>query len=446
MPAGSGHTKDKLPPSASSFAINLSAGIVFLVSVFIGARVFDHPDVMYVAVGAVVVSFLWILGCELFFLKVHKRENAGVRQRGKSFNKGRVAIKLCAFYMTLFLAGVVYHAIPEYEHEFYTEFFRAVRAVVPVVLVGGSAYIAWFDGRMKEPEDGLWHFGCLLLGRWKDADEEKVAAYGRSVLMRYYFIPCMFGYLVYYAGFIVNGVDPYILQHTKDVAYFRGIELFRMTLWVYFFFATIDVLFGMIGYVATFRAVDTHIRSTEPTVLGWVVCLICYSPFFDFMVATTFIQGLYGHPHWFNWFAGHDTLLTVWGVLTVIAMCLESFATMTFGMRFSNLTYRGLIATGPFRYTRHPQYVAKVVNRLLVLVPFLSSDGIQGFLVSMTPFCAICLIYYLRAKTEENHLSRYPEYVQYAKYIDKHGIFRFLNKVCPFLVFSEAKAKKGKLF
>ncbi len=34
-------------------------------------------------------------------------------------------------------------------------------------------------------------------------------------------------------------------------------------------------------------------------------------------------------------------------------------------------------------------------------------------------------IYYLRAKTEERHLSLDPVYVQYARWIDAHGIFRW---------------------
>jgi hypothetical protein len=39
------------------------------------------------------------------------------------------------------------------------------------------------------------------------------------------------------------------------------------------------------------------------------------------------------------------------------------------------------------------------------------------------------LIYYLRAKTEERHLSLDPVYVQYARWIDEHGVLRRLNRL-----------------
>ena len=67
-------------------------------------------------------------------------------------------------------------------------------------------------------------------------------------------------------------------------------------------------------------------------------------------------------------------------------------------------------------------------------------------LYAMTMFKGICFIYYLRAKTEENHLSIYPEYVEYANWINEHGIFRWVGKILPFTKFSEEKAKAGKLF
>ena len=65
---------------------------------------------------------------------------------------------------------------------------------------------------------------------------------------------------------------------------------------------------------------------------------------------------------------------------------------------------------------------------------------------TMAMFIGICFLYYLRARTEENHLSKYPEYVEYANWMNEHGIFRKVAKFLPFLIFSEEKAKAGKLF
>ena len=41
-------------------------------------------------------------------------------------------------------------------------------------------------------------------------------------------------------------------------------------------------------------------------------------------------------------------------------------------------------------------------------------------------------MYFMRAKTEERHLSRDPVYVEYATWMNAHGWLRFLNRI-PFV-------------
>ena len=117
-------------------------------------------------------------------------------------------------------------------------------------------------------------------------------------------------------------------------------------------------------------------------------------------------------------------------------MCLEAIyatATVCLGYRFSNLTYRGLVANGPYRFTKHPAYVAKNFSWWLISIPFISNDGFGEALRHSVLLMGVNLIYYLRARTEENHLSHYPEYVQYALYMNENGIFAPLTKWFPFL-------------
>jgi len=45
----------------------------------------------------------------------------------------------------------------------------------------------------------------------------------------------------------------------------------------------------------------------------------------------------------------------------------------------------------------------------------------------------VSLIYWLRARTEERHLSRDPVYVEYALWIEKNGIFRWVGQAIPLL-------------
>jgi protein-S-isoprenylcysteine O-methyltransferase Ste14 len=127
-------------------------------------------------------------------------------------------------------------------------------------------------------------------------------------------------------------------------------------------------------------------------------------------------------------------------------MCAEAFTTMTFGIRFSNLTYRGLMSTGLFRYTKHPQYVSKMLNRFLVFVPFLSLAGFAGAVWTMLLFAALCLLYYVRARTEENHLSIHEDYALYASLMNERSVFAPLARLAPFLRYSREKAFCGRLF
>ncbi len=87
-----------------------------------------------------------------------------------------------------------------------------------------------------------------------------------------------------------------------------------------------------------------------------------------------------------------------------------------------------------------------MATRFLFFVPFLSPTGPIGVVRNIVMFAGVCLIYFLRARTEENHLSRYPEYVRYADLINERGLFRFLRKPLPFLRYSEERAKAGRLF
>jgi protein-S-isoprenylcysteine O-methyltransferase Ste14 len=105
------------------------------------------------------------------------------------------------------------------------------------------------------------------------------------------------------------------------------------------------------------------------------------------------------------------------------------WATVIFGARFSNLTNRGIITNGPYRWTKHPAYVAKNLSWWLLAVPFVVRGTVDEVLRHCLLLVALNLIYLMRAKTEERHLSRDPDYVAYALWMDEHSLFRFVQRV-----------------
>ena len=120
---------------------------------------------------------------------------------------------------------------------------------------------------------------------------------------------------------------------------------------------------------------------------------------------------------WHHWLAQTPNLAYLWGFLIILTAFVFVWSTVIFGLRFSNLTHRGIITSGPYRFMRHPAYVSKSLNWWLVSMPFM----VQTSWPEAVRLCLLLLmvngVYYLRARTEERHLSSDYEYQQYKKLV-----------------------------
>jgi protein-S-isoprenylcysteine O-methyltransferase Ste14 len=101
-----------------------------------------------------------------------------------------------------------------------------------------------------------------------------------------------------------------------------------------------------------------------------------------------------------------------------------AWATFAFGIRFSNLTYRGVLTGGPYRFTRHPAYLSKNAFWWLASLPFLVTNGSMVDAVRNTFFLGcVSAIYYWRARTEEKHLlSEDPKYREYYDWMAQNAL------------------------
>jgi protein-S-isoprenylcysteine O-methyltransferase Ste14 len=137
---------------------------------------------------------------------------------------------------------------------------------------------------------------------------------------------------------------------------------------------------------------------------------------------------------WGIWLEGHDALLWLWGAVLVFLTAIYSWATVAFGFRFSNLTYRGVLTNGPYRYTRHPAYLAKNAFWWLSTMPMLATTGSLVDAVRNTVLlAAVSAVYYWRAKTEEAHLlAEDPKYGEYHRWMEENGLItRALARLRP---------------
>jgi protein-S-isoprenylcysteine O-methyltransferase Ste14 len=161
----------------------------------------------------------------------------------------------------------------------------------------------------------------------------------------------------------------------------------------------VDVAIFTVGYLVELPQLDNQIRSVEPTLLGWVVCLGCYPPFNRFSLAP------FNQPLPIEWPTAQGFLYFFALSLIAIMWALYCWATVALGTRASNLTNRGIVDSGPYAYVRHPAYAAKCFLWLLGGL-FLGERGLVMVL-------GLMFVYALRAWTEERHLSQDPDYLAY---------------------------------
>jgi protein-S-isoprenylcysteine O-methyltransferase Ste14 len=193
---------------------------------------------------------------------------------------------------------------------------------------------------------------------------------------------------------------------------------------------TLDLLFCVVGYSAAIRLFDAQIRSVEPTVAGWLVALMCYQPFYS-VIGKFYLQYDDG-TFWDNWLQDWPAVRVAWAAVVIALTLIYSLCTVSFGLRFSNLTHRGIITSGPYRFTKHPAYLAKNLSWWLISVPFVSELGWGAALRNCLLLGLLNGVYYARARTEERHLSADPTYVAYALWINEHGLLRHVTRMLPF--------------
>jgi protein-S-isoprenylcysteine O-methyltransferase Ste14 len=402
------------PTSTSSFIASLVAVVGFCVFYFSDFWPRALPAYQQAIVASLVFGVPLML-YDFFVLRVHYRESTGVMPAIlRDTDWSRVGLKwlalACVFLVILFF----YWVFPEYywslfaSNNVYSNFISAASRGAPLLLVLAVPYFAWMDRRMVEPNDVYAKLGGWLLGHNPRPENERLRQLALGWLVKSFFLPLMFTYL---AQDLEN--RNYQLQQFNG----QPIDVWNVA---YDFIYLLDVLVVTIGYCYTIRFADTYIRSTEPTASGWLVALVCYEPFWSLFSPQYFNYDT--QTNWTDWLQDNPTSTMIWGGAILVCNLIYVAASIAFGLRFSNLTYRGLISGGPYRWTKHPAYFSKNLSWWLLSVPFIATETTETAIRSCLMLAGINMIYYPRAKTEERHLSRYPEYRDYMAWVNEHGI------------------------
>ncbi len=411
---------DSIPPpptSATHFGLCLLVlvgALATLVALHETKLAIEDKVLLMCASVAVPMILLEVVG-----RRVHRRASTGLDwDKGFSPSLGRTVVKLLGLALTIAPFAIAYWAFSNYHEPLFDPFYALLRRWWRVLAGLVPVYFFAVDGLMKDPEDTYWQLGMLLLGRTQQLEAAEIGNHYRGWLVKAFFFPFMFAWLGDSTRNLM-GFDASTLS-LHNMPFDIGRDL------VYF----VDLLFCTVGYALSLRIIDTHIRTAEPTILGWSVALFCYPPFYEKLFEPLYTPYMAGGTNFGKWLVGWPHIASMVGTAIFMLTAVYSLATVAFGLRFSNLTHRGVLTNGPYRWTKHPAYVTKNLSWWLTSVPWVVTDGhpwnsVKRCLMLLT----INFIYFMRARTEERHLSRDPTYVKYALWMNEHGVLRFLNRI-----------------
>jgi protein-S-isoprenylcysteine O-methyltransferase Ste14 len=376
----------------------------------------------YAALAGMLFTALPMAVWSMLVDKVHLRPSTGIDwslKRPLAEIMPVSVVKLCGLWATWALLAAFYALARWYWSGSYLFAMEVLRfAVLPLVLLS-IPYVIWLDRYLIAPRDGCFHFGALVLGGGvvgrENGDKAAIARHWRAWAIKGFFGAFMISILPPGFAQVVEADSLRILGNPVEMAGLLIALLF-----------VIDVQIGSVGYLLTLRPLDSHIRSGNPFLAGWLAALLCYPPFVWGIIGpdNQVLSYEVGTPGWAHWFAGQELLLWLWGGLLVFLTGIYAWATVVFGIRFSNLTYRGVLTHGPYRFTRHPAYLSKNLFWWASVLPFMVTGG--GFIEPLRNcifLLAVNAIYYWRARTEEAHLrAEDAKYREYHAWMEQHGL------------------------
>ena len=259
--------------------------------------------------------------------------------------------------------------------------------------------VAIVDRFQRRRYDGLWLIGMMTIaGRPRLIRRQRAWRYAGFALLQGFFVT--FGLHVLSAN-----ADFYSELMRSDL---RGTTFILVSFSTY-----VDLSKSMIsvgGFICCTRLLNNHVRTLDRSVISWVITLACYPPFFNWVDRS--VGGLYRAHQWDSYFSPNSTAYNLYAAVLILFGLLYASDMLVWGTRFSNLAYRGLIASGPFAFVRHPAYLTKVSYFWLAGFP-LFADESGGVLRQMLQLTFTSVLYFVRSRLEDRHLRMHAEYRKY---------------------------------
>ena len=344
--------------------------------------------------------------------RVHRRPSTGIDwtlRRPWAEVRETASTKLVGLWATWAAIGAFYALGRWYWQGGYVFAMHLMAGAVPLLLALSVPYLLWIDRRLVDARDGAYACGRWLTGR--RYDREVLRGHLRAWAVKGFFTAFMLSIVPGNWHELLSRQVPAMLADPMAAA-FGLIALMFL----------IDVAFATVGYVLTMRPLDAQIRSANPYLAGWVSALACYPPFV-LIARGGVVDYETSGANWSWWLAGSPRLTLAYMIPLIVLTGIYAWATVAFGLRFSNLTHRGIITNGPYRWTKHPAYLAKNLFWWLSAMPVLTvNHSVVDATRNVVMLGVVSGVYYWRARTEERHLGADPDYRAYAAWMDRHGV------------------------
>lgn len=239
--------------------------------------------------------------------------------------------------------------------------------------------------------------------------DEKTRVALLSFVVKFFYFPLMLSFFIGHFFSVSNSLQ------NRPQELFTASSFFN---WGFFFLFNlmflVDTLIFTVGYLLEARWLKNGIKSVDPYLSGWVVALLSYPPFNG-----AFEQLFRVNAEGLNFFFNQYSVMFALRVLILLLYGIYVWATIALFTKASNLTNRGIVGHGPYRFIRHPAYAAKNIAWWLETLPYFTS------FTQIIPLLIWNTLYVLRALTEERHLLKDPDYKEYVKKVK----WRFIPKI-----------------
>ncbi|MBP2653785.1 MAG: isoprenylcysteine carboxyl methyltransferase [Firmicutes bacterium] len=220
--------------------------------------------------------------------------------------------------------------------------------------------------------------------------------------VKIFFFPIMINFIFGNIDSVIRGYAAWTLDYNVELT----VGAFNNAIYPLLFglLLLVDCSIFTFGYMVDAKIFRNKIRSVEPTMLGWIVALLCYPPFNNI---TNYYISCYADDYAVF---DSDNITFLARLTALMLFTIYVWGSVALGMKASNLTNRGIVTNGPYAYVRHPAYISKNLAWWISIFAINTPTAYIGMIF-------LSFIYFMRAITEERHLITDPDYQEYCKVV-----------------------------